>query len=354
LSEKNDHIEESISISFIVDSIKDWVSFIFSKRKIVIRGTIIIMILIISYNYIKSPVHYARTTFVLDNDTSSGSMGDLSSLASLAGINASSFIDASSLFQIDNIQELYRSSSMLKNTLLSSAKINDKEILIIERFAKAEKLINKWRKLGINLEDFKNKKLSRLQDSLIKESIKLIKKEYLLVDKPSRKTTILEIGFIHKDELLAKSFNENLVSIVNKFYFDTKTLKTGANLEILKKQSDSVKNVLNESILVLAEKDQNIPYLNALDKISLIPYQKAMIDVQVNSAIYGEIVKQLELAKVTHRNNMPLIQIIDKPILPLENSRWKLVKTFFLSFIIGVSSIILGLSFKRIINYEQN
>ena len=354
MSEKNDHIEESISISFIVDSIKDWISFIFSKRKIIIRGTIIIMILIISYNYIKSPVHYSRTTFVLDNDTSSGSMGDLSSLASLAGINASSFIDASSLFQIDNIQELYRSSSMLKNTLLSSAKINDKEILIIERFAKAEKLINKWRKLGINLEDFKNKKLSRLQDSLIKESIKLIKKEYLLVDKPSRKTTILEIGFNHKDELLAKSFNENLVSIVNKFYFDTKTLKTGANLEILKKQSDSVKNVLNESILVLAEKDQNIPYLNALDKISLIPYQKAMIDVQVNSAIYGEIVKQLELAKVTHRNNMPLIQIIDKPILPLENSRWKLVKTFFLSFIIGVSSIILGLSFKRIINYEQN
>jgi len=354
LSEKNNHIEESISISFIVDSIKDWISFIFSKRKIIIRGTIIIMILIISYNYIKSPVHYARTTFVLDNDTSSGSMGDLSSLASLAGINASSFIDASSLFQIDNIQELYRSSSMLKNTLLSSAKINDKEILIIERFAKAEKLINKWRKLGINLEDFKNKKLSRLQDCLIKESIKLIKKEYLLVDKPSRKTTILEIGFNHKDELLAKSFNENLVSIVNKFYFDTKTLKTGANLEILKKQSDSVKNVLNESILVLAEKDQNIPNLNALDKVSMVPYQKAMIDVQANSAIYGEIVKQLELAKVTHRNNMPLIQIIDKPILPLENSRWKLVKTFFLSFIIGVSSIILGLSFKRIINYEQN
>lgn len=354
MSEKNNHIEESISISFIVDSIKDWISFIFSKRKIIIRGTIIIMILIISYNYIKSPVHYARTTFVLDNDTSSGSMGDLSSLASLAGINASSFIDASSLFQIDNIQELYRSSSMLKNTLLSSAKINDKEILIIERFAKAEKLINKWRKLGINLEDFKNKKLSRLQDSLIKESIKLIKKEYLLVDKPSRKTTILEIGFNHKDELLAKSFNENLVSIVNKFYFDTKTLKTGANLEILKKQSDSVKNVLNESILVLAEKDQNIPNLNALDKVSMVPYQKAMIDVQANSAIYGEIVKQLELAKVTHRNNMPLIQIIDKPILPLENSRWKLVKTFFLSFIIGFSSIILGLSFKRIINYEQN
>tara|TARA_B110000090_G_scaffold65936_1_gene75520 strand:+ start:809 stop:1237 length:429 start_codon:yes stop_codon:yes gene_type:complete len=140
------------------------------------------------------------------------------------------------------------------------------------------------------------------------------------------------------------------VSIVNQFYFDTKTLKTGSNLEILKKQSDSVKNVLDESILFLAEKDQNIPNLNALDKVSMVPYQKAMIDVQANSAIYGEIVKQLELAKVTHRNNMPLIQIIDKPILPLENSRWKFLKTFILSFIIGISSIVIGLSFKRIIN----
>ena len=82
----------------------------------------------------------------------------------------------------------------------------------------------------------------------------------------------------------------------------------------------------------------------------MVPYQKAMIDVQANSAIYGEIVKQLELAKVTHRNNMPLIQIIDKPILPLENSRWKFLKTFILSFIIGISSIVIGLSFKRIIN----
>jgi hypothetical protein len=281
-------------------------------------------------------------------------MGDLSSLASLAGVNASSFIDASSLFQIDNIQELYRSSSMLKNTLLSTTLINKREVLIIERLAEAEKLINKWEKLGIIFEDFKNKSLTRQQDSLIKKSIELIRKEYLFVHKPNRKTTILEIGFNHKDELLAKSFNENLVSIVNKFYYDTKTLKTSSNLEILKKQSDSVKNVLDESILALAKIDQNIPNLNNLDKVSMVPYQMAMIDVQSNSAVYGEIVKQLELAKVTHRNNMPLIQIIDKPILPLENSRWKFLKTFILSLTIGISSIVIGLSLKRIINSKQN
>ena len=354
MKDKNNYIEENISISYIIDGIKDWFWFIFSKVRVVVVGTLIIMTCIFLYNYIISPVYYARTTFVLDNDSSSGSMGDLSSLASLAGVNASSFIDASSLFQIDNIQELYRSSSMLKNTLLSTTLINNREVLIIERLAEAEKLINKWEKLGIIFEDFKNKSLTRQQDSLIKKSIELIRKEYLFVHKPNRKTTILEIGFNHKDELLAKSFNENLVSIVNKFYYDTKTLKTSSNLEILKKQSDSVKNVLDESILALAKIDQNIPNLNNLDKVSMVPYQMAMIDVQSNSAVYGEIVKQLELAKVTHRNNMPLIQIIDKPILPLENSRWKFLKTFILSFTIGISSIVIGLSLKRLINSKQN
>ena len=182
---------------------------------------------------------------------------------------------------------------------------------------------------------------------MIKGLVKLIKKEYLLVDKPSRKTTILEIGFDHKDEVLAKIFNENLVKIVNQFYHKTKTLKTGSNLNILQRQSDSVKIVLDSSIMILAETDQNIPNPNPLSKVNLVPYQKAMIDVQANSAIYQELLKQLELAKVTHRNNMPLIQVIDKPSYPLENSRWKLFKTLIYGLIFGFSFSVFSLSFKR-------
>ena len=243
-------------------------------------------------------------------------------MASLAGINASSFIDASSIFQIDNIQELYRSSSMLKQTLLTKSTFGNETEMLINRFGREEKIDKKWNKLGV---DFTNQSLfqskSRLHDSVLFEALKIIKEKYLIVDKPSRKTTILEIGFDHKDELLAKSFNENLVSIVNKFYFKTKTQKTGENLKILQRQADSVKNVLDNSILFLAEKDQSIPNPNPLTKVSLVPYQKALVDVQANGAIYQEIVTQLELAKVTHRNKTPLIQIIDKPTLPLENSR---------------------------------
>ena len=74
--------------------------------------------------------------------------------------------------------------------------------------------------------------------------------------------------------------------------------------------------------MILAETDQRIPNPNPLSKINLVPYQKAMVDVQANSTIYQELIKQLELAKVTHRNKAPLIQIIDEPIYPLENSNF--------------------------------
>jgi len=236
---------------------------------------------------------------------------------------------------------------MIKKTLLSKSKIDNKDILIIERFIKAENLEKKWTSFGFNVNNLRSNKTSRVQDSLIKGLVKLIKKEYLLVDKPSRKTTILEIGFDHKDEVLAKIFNENLVKIVNEFYQKTKTLKTGSNLKILQRQSDSVKIVLDSSIMILAETDQNIPNPNPLSKVNLVPYQKAMIDVQANSAIYQELLKQLELAKVTHRNNMPLIQVIDKPSYPLENSRWKLFKTLIYGLIFGFSFSIFSLSLKR-------
>ena len=350
MSFKKNSFEDKISLSFLYERLKDWILFLFSKRGIIILGTLCFLYFTISYNYLVKPTYFARTTFVLDNDGSS-SMGDLSSLASLAGINASSFIDASSLFQIDNIQELYRSNTMIKKTLMSTANDGKKDFKLIDRFIEVEKLKNKWDKLGVNINNFESTKtISRTKDSLIKELIKTIKKENLIVDKPSRKTTILEIGFDHKDEILAKTFNENLVKIVNQFYNKTKTLKTGSNLKILQRQSDSVKIVLDTSIMLLAEIDQSIPNPNPLSKVNLVPYQKAMIDVQANSAIYQELLKQLELAKVTHRNNMPLIQVIDSPNYPLENSRWKLLKTIVYGIIMGSIFSIFSLSFKRTID----
>jgi len=260
-------------------------------------------------------------------------------------------MSASNLFQIDNIQELYRSNNMLKQALLEEVTINGKSQKLVDYFAKAQKLEEKWAKKKVYLKDFyKDKKqYTRLQDSVLKEAIKLIKKDFLIVGKPNRNTSILNVGFKHKDEVFAKIFNEVLVNKVNSFYYKTQTKKTAFNLNVLQVQTDSVKHLLDLSFLELAEIDQNIPNLNPLAKTAKVPYQKAMANLQANQAIYLEVVKQLELAKVAHRNKTPLIQIIDKPSFPLENNRWTFFNTFIFGVFGGGTLIVLLLSLQRII-----
>ena len=349
-SESNMPKEEKISLKNLFQGFKEWLVFIMDQRKKIVYGTLITLILPLSYNYLKSPVFYANTSFVLENDASA-SLGGLSSLASMSGINTSSLMSASNLFQIDNIQELYRSNNMLKQALLEEVTINGKSQKLIDYFAVAQNLEKKWIKEKVYLKDFyKDKKLySRAQDSVLKEAIKLIEKDFLIVAKPNRNTSILNVGFKHKDEVFAKIFNEVLVNKVNSFYYKTQTKKTAFNLNVLQVQTDSVKRLLDMSFLALAEIDQNIPNLNPLVKTAKVPYQKAMANLQANQAIYLEVVKQLELAKVAHRNKTPLIQIIDKPSFPLENNRWTFLDILILGIFGGGALIVLLLSLQRII-----
>jgi hypothetical protein len=233
---------------------------------------------------------------------------------------------------------------MLKKTLLSQGIFNKKENLLINRLGEIEKKISKWNLNNISFDN--NLKLNRSHDSIIKKVIKKIREKNLIVSKPSRKTTILNISFNHKNEEFAKIFNEKLVLNVNNFYIKSKSFKTGLNLNILQKESDSVRLVLNNSIQILAALDEGLPNLNPLLKTLRTPYQKAMVDVQANTAIFEELVKQLELAKVSHRNSTPLIQVIDSPIYPLENSKWKLSETLLYGLTLGLFlSVIFNLIF---------
>lgn len=347
MQENNTSNNSVFSLAILVHRFLAWISFLFSKTKIILIGTFVGLVLTLLANYIISPTYYARSRFVLDN-AAGGGLGDISSLASLAGINASSFLEASSLFQLDNIQELYQSDQILRETLLAKTAFKGDTMLIIQRFMLADKLDKKWASEGVSISDFDALPYSRTQDSLVKELVEDIQKKYLLVNKPSRKTTILEVGFDHKDEALALTFNKELVKRVNEFYYETKTKKSGLNVAVLQRQSDSMKRVLDESLLILAEVDQRVANPNPLRKVSLVPYQKAMINTQANSAIYQEVLKQLEIAKITHRNKMPLIQMIDQPSYPLKNSRWKLLKTIVLGAFFGGFLTVLGLSAKRL------
>src|SRR5690554_7310439 len=238
--------------------------------------------------------------------------------------------------------ELYKSENMISKTLLSPFEEGDSSYLLIDRYVDFNKLEKKWDEVDFSRLNFTlpRAEFSVLQDSVVKEIVKEIKKENLGVDKPDRKLSIIKVVIKSKDEPFAKVFNETLVSNVNEFYFLTKTKKTGENLAILQTQSDSVRRVLDESIKKYARVQDQVPNPNPLLQSGTVASRSSQVDVQASIAVYEEIVKNLEIAKINHRNNSPLIQVIDSPRFPLEESRIKLgvgiVVGAFLSFIIVI------------------
>jgi uncharacterized protein involved in exopolysaccharide biosynthesis len=54
--------------------------------------------------------------------------------------------------------------------------------------------------------------------------------------------------------------------------------------------------------------------------------RRKQVDVQTSAAVFQEIVKNLEMAKINHRINTPLIQLVDFPKLPLKRTEVRFVK----------------------------
>ncbi|MFD2034406.1 Wzz/FepE/Etk N-terminal domain-containing protein [Belliella marina] len=333
MSEKH-ILDDKITFKELVLRMRSWKVYFWSKWKVIASWMVLGAILGALVSYLKKPVYVAETTFVLE-DSDKGGIGQMSGLASLVGVNLGSLGGSSGLFQGDNIIELYKSSNMLGKTLLSPFE-NDK--LLIERYIEFNKLDQKWKKqVDLNSLDFrKDRELFTVtQDSVLRELTKTIKEKHLKVSKPDRKLSIIQVVISSKDESFSKVFNETLVENVNAFYFETKTKKTFENLQILQAQADSVKKVLSDNINAFAVLTDKTPNPNPLLKAGNVDVTKKQIDVQSSSAIYTEIVKNLEIAKVSQRNNSPLIQIIDAPRYPLEKFEIKLKKGIFFGAIIG-------------------
>lgn len=339
--------DNQFTLKEVIQNLGEWFAYFLSKWKILIAAGILGMVLGALVSKFKKPVFHAETSFVLE-EGDSGGIGQMSGLASLVGVNLGSLGGTSGLFQGDNIMELYRSDRMLGETLLKPFSENQ---LLIDRFVEFEELDKKWAsKVDITAMDFSipRDQYSVSQDSVVKEVSKLIRENQLSIAKPDRKLSIIQVSISSKDEDFAKAFNETLVDNVNTFYFQTKTKKTGENLQILQSQADSVRAILDESLAEFATATDRVPNANPLLSSAQVESRKRQIDVQATGAVYQEIVKNLEIAKVNHRNNSPLIQIIDSPRFPLKRSEIRLVKGIVLGAIITGLLVLFGLYFHRL------
>ncbi len=326
-------IQDRISFRDVIEKLISWVKYLISKWIPIGIGGLVISLSFFLYHLLRDPVYTAQTTFVLEVGGSS-ELGELSSIAGLGDVDLGGGSESSIIFRTDNIVELYRSDKMLMETFYAQPTIEGVTERLITRLARFKKFDQSWAEdedlEGISFE-IPRENFTVSHDSIALEIIEDFRDENMAVDKLNRKLSILNVSISHKDRMFAKYFNEILVENVNAFYLLTKTKKTGENLRVLQTQADSVKTTLDN----LMRKAAQNPDVNPLMGSTGVEYRQLQLDIETSGAVYKEILKNLELAEINHRNAMPLIQVIDEPILPLKSDKYKKLPLLVISIFLG-------------------
>ena len=316
---------DEISFKELILKIKDWYRFILSKWIVLVAAGIIGGAIGVGYAFMQKPIYTASLSFALEDEKQvGGSLGGALGLASQFGIDLGT--NAGGAFSGSNLIELMKSRNLIQKTFLTSVIVNGKCMTLADYYIQTNNLRRLWKDkaglLNINFTvNSERQGFTLQQDSLLREFTKNILKSNLEIYQKDKKISIINVKVISKNEVFSKLFCENLVKQTSQFYIDTKSKKANINLEILQKQTDSIRAELNGAIAGVAAANDNTFNLNSAMLVRKIPSTRRQVDVQANTAILTQLVGNLELAKVTLRRETPLIQIIDKPIFPLENNK---------------------------------
>ena len=349
----NEHTSKGeITLKDLIKKAKEWYSYLLSQWKIIVLAGFIGAILGLTYSFMKKPIYTATLSFVVEDEKSGGGLSGALGLASQFGFDLGG--GGGSVFTGSNLTELFKSRIMVEQTLLTPVVVNDKTISLAEMYIQEVNWRKGWEKepkfAKIQfLPDPNRSYFTRVHDSIFGEIYADLSKNRLSVSQKDKKISIISIDMVSSNELFAKYFCEALARQVGKFYVATKTKKSRANMAILQKQTDSIRGELNSAITGVAVANDNTFNLNPALNVRRAPSVTRQVDVQANTAILTELVKQTELAKVTLRKETPLIQVIDRPILPLKKERFGKLKGIIMGGFLAGFLITLAIILKRIL-----
>jgi hypothetical protein len=341
---------QSAEISFgdLLVKVEGWIKYLISKWVTILVFCILGAVIGDVTAVFKKPVFTAASTFVLEDADKIGGLGQYAGIASMVGLDLS-LSDGGGIFQGDNIIELYKSNTMIEKTLLTEVSVGNSKVLLINRYIEFNKLRDKWaeypalRDLRFSaIVDTTNSNQMRLRDSVLATVVADVNQNYLTIAKPDKRLNIIKAVVKAPDEFFAKNFDEQIVKNVNDFYIQTKTTKSLMNVRLLQQKTDSVRAAMDGAIYSAAAVADATPNLNpSRQSMRVAPMQRSQFSAETNRAILGELAKNLEMSKISLQKETPLIQVIDKPKYPLENSsvspRTAAVASFFF---FGIAAIL--------------
>lgn len=263
------------------------------------------------------PTYTARMTFVAEEGKSMG--GGLASLAGQFGLDFGGGGSGGGIFSGENLLLFLKSESLIRETLLTSYD-STKKMTLADKFAQFEDYKEGWdqdKRIGpITFYKYSNSNLPRKEDSLLQAIIVDITKS-LIVSRPDKKASFIEVKMPSKNELWSKIFVDRLVATGTQRYITSKTKVKADNVDLLQKRADSLGALLNSTTYSAAASQQILVDVNPALRTAPVNAEISTRQKVMLSTIFAEVVKNLELAKFSLSQETPVIQVVDRSYLPL-------------------------------------
>ncbi|MNQ86252.1 hypothetical protein D3C85_1014400 [compost metagenome] len=150
--------------------------------------------------------------------------------------------------------------------------------------------------------------------------------------------------------MFSKEFNNQIVKTVNEFYKNTKTKKSLENVTILKEKTDSVRAIMNGAIFTAVAITDATPNLNPTRQVQrMVPVQRSQYTAETNKAVLSELIKNLEMTRMSLLKETPLIQLVDSPIYPLTKEQFGKSKGIIFGGLIGGILVCIYLILRRML-----
>ena len=336
---------KTFNLGEMISNVSFFLNYYLSSYKIIILTIVFTFSLSLLYYVWEKPTYEASATFVL-TESGGSKGGGLASLTSQFGIDLGGLGGQSSIFSGDNIYDIFKTKVIVEKVLLSpyNERGNKKLIDVYLDFLYKRRFLKFIQSQPIASYDNYSIDSSpdRLKDSIINVVFDQVINSNIKIDKLNKKGSIIKLTVISKDKKFYKIFTERLLEEVKKLYFKIKTSNTQENINKLQNKADSLELILSEKSIQTA--NSQIINVNPALRKGAVPGELNQKNLTIAMTIYGEVIKNLELSKMTQAQQTPIFQILDMPKYPLLNG-----KTRFKNILMG--GIAIGFLLSLIITF---
>ncbi len=316
-----DSPKEQISVKDMAMMINTIIRFFYKRIIWLVLAIILGGVLGLLFHGIQKPKFIASSTFILEEKSVGG--GGLAGLASQFGFDMGSLSGGGSIFAGDNIIDIIRSKTIISKVLLR--KLDPQMGMPNETLADFFLDFNGWKKKWTKLDSQTirlNSTASIAQpknDSVLNAIHAFLVKKSISVERINKKGSILRVQVTSSNSLFSRLLTEGLIDESAKMYLEVKIGTSQANINRMQARADSLLSLLNSKTYTVAS--TQLLDINPGLKSAAVPTEIATRDKTIISTLYAELTKNVEISRAMLSQQTPVIQILDKPDLILENEK---------------------------------